>query len=486
MSRLRTVRTLLLGAIGSVALVIGGLGAGGVLVYDPVLARLGMQGWRLGTGHTIAEVVVYIGVVLLVWAWVRLGRDVFARRVGSRAVLACAAGWLLPTLVSPPLFTRDVFSYIGQGALALHGYDPYSIGPAILGGPIAANVHPFWLHTPAPYGPLFILLAKIVAWIIGAHLILGVILMRLVLAVGLALLLWALPRLVGELGGRLPVTLWLVVASPMMVVHLFGGPHNDLLMVGLLAAGVLLVLRGQHVGGIALTTTAMAVKATAGIALPFLVWVWAGHLEGTLRRRFLRACSMAVGIFVVVFAACTLLAGVNLGWITALRAPTMIVNWLNPPTGVGIAVHALASLFGNISEGAFVVVARGFGVLLLLYILIKQWWAARTGGIDAVRRLGLVLCAVAVLSPPTLPWYLSWGFVLLAARPWRKGPVAVVIALTMFLVIAYFPSGEDATHAWGYLTLAIAGSVFAGLAFDPPMWLRRLRDRSARQQVAQQ
>src|SRR6201992_1800599 len=106
-------------------------------------------------------------------------------------------------IISPPAFTRDVFSYLGQGELSWRGLNPYSVGPNVLGDAIAMNVHPFWQNTPAPYGPLFILAAKIIAMIAGERLILGVILMRLVLMIGLVLVVWALPGLTRHLGGRL-------------------------------------------------------------------------------------------------------------------------------------------------------------------------------------------------------------------------------------------------------------------------------------------
>ena len=100
-------------------------------------------------------------------------------RVGGRAVLTTAAVWLVPMLVTPPLFTRDVFSYLAQGALPLAGFDPYAVGPEAMPGIFTDNVHYFWQDTPAPYGPLFILLAKAVAWAIGDNIIAGVLLMRL-------------------------------------------------------------------------------------------------------------------------------------------------------------------------------------------------------------------------------------------------------------------------------------------------------------------
>ena len=95
------------------------------------------------------------------------------------------------------------------------------------------------------------------------------------------LLVWALPELTRRLGGRVPVALWVAVANPMMVIHMVGGGHNDLLVMGLLATGSLFALRGRHVVGIVLVTAAMAVKASAGVALPFLVLVWAAHLSGS-------------------------------------------------------------------------------------------------------------------------------------------------------------------------------------------------------------
>ena len=221
---------------------------------DPIMTNSLIGFWRYGHGRELAAFLIYAGVGLMAWAWIMLGREVLARRVGGRAVLTTRAVWIAPLLLSPPLFTRDMFSYLAQGALPLAGFDPYAVGPEAMPGIFTDNVHYFWQDTPAPYGPLFILIAKSVAWLIGDNIILGVLLMRLALLPGLALLVWALPELTRRLGGRVPVALWIAVANPMMVIHMVGGGHNDLLVVGLLAAGSLLALRGAPRGGIALVT----------------------------------------------------------------------------------------------------------------------------------------------------------------------------------------------------------------------------------------
>ncbi|MCY7342432.1 MAG: polyprenol phosphomannose-dependent alpha 1,6 mannosyltransferase MptB [Pseudonocardia sp.] len=454
-------RPILLGLAASLMMLVGGFGAGGVLVRDPLLTDSALGFWRYGHGQELATALVYGGVVLMAWAWIRLGRDVLAERVGGRAVLTTALVWTAPLLLSPPLFTRDVFSYLAQGRLPLVGLDPYAVGPGAMPGIFSENVHYFWQDTPAPYGPLFILLAKSVVGLVGDNIIVGVVLMRLALLPGLALLIWALPELTRRLGGRVPVALWIAVANPMMVINMIGGGHNDLLAVGLLAAGSLVALRGGHIGGIALVTAAMAVKASAGVALPFLVLVWAAHMTGSRPVRIAKAGAAGIGVFAVVFAACSLAAGVGLGWLPALSAPSMIVNWMSIPTAVGQIGHGLVWLFVDVPQQPFILVARAVGVLVLVVLACRQWWGARDGGPDAIRRAGIVLVAVSVLSPATLPWYLSWGMALLAMTAWTPRGLQYVVFASLMLIIVYHPNGEDALYNWPYL---IACALLAALA----------------------
>ncbi|RZS43693.1 alpha-1,6-mannosyltransferase [Herbihabitans rhizosphaerae] len=456
-------RTTILGLVGSLMILLGGLGAAGILVHDPILGNGPLSWLRYGHGQMLATGVLYLGFGFVVWAWVRMGRYVLAGDVDTRSVLIAAGCWIAPLIIAPPVFTRDVFSYLGQGTLPLYGYDPYEVGPIVLDLPaVVQNVHEFWQTTPAPYGPMFILVAKAVAWISGSNMILGVILMRLAMSTGIVLVLISLPGLVRHLGGKLSVATWLAIASPMTVVHLIGGPHNDSLMLGFLAAGTLLVLNRHHVLGIALVTAAMGVKPTAALALPFLIWVWAGHLKSTQWRNFARAMVLGVSTFVVTFGAITLVAGVNLGWLPALRAPAMIVNWLSLPTAVGEFFYWLTDFVVDVDKTPFIVVTRIIGALLFFYIAIRQWWAARHGGVEAVRRMTLVLFAIAVLSPATLPWYLTWGLVIAAAMPWQPRQLVYVVTGSVFLVLVYSPAGEDLLYNWPFIISAIGVSLLAG------------------------
>ena len=94
-----------------------------------------------------------------------------ARPPGRRAAIAIAAVWLVPLALAPPLFSRDVYSYLAQGTILHLGHNPYQQAPAVLAGlhraHVLAAVSPFWRHTTAPYGPLFLELMSVIVGITG-------------------------------------------------------------------------------------------------------------------------------------------------------------------------------------------------------------------------------------------------------------------------------------------------------------------------------
>ncbi|MBB3050929.1 alpha-1,6-mannosyltransferase [Prauserella isguenensis] len=469
------LRTTLMGVVGSVLVLIASFGAAGVLVHDPVLSQGPLSWIRYGHGKVLMTGLLYAGFGLVVWAWIRLGRYVLAGLIGARPVVIAALSWMAPLLVAPPLFTRDVYSYLGQGAQLLHGLDPYAYGPAALDTlpAVVENVHPLWQTTPAPYGPLFLWISQHIVGATGENMIAGVIATRLVLLAGLAAVLWALPKLVRKLGGNLAVTMWLAVASPMMVIHLVGGPHNDLLMLGFLAIGVLLALERKHALAIGLVTVGMLIKPTAAVALPFLVWIWANHLphEHSLFRRFVTAVTPSLGIFGAVFVAGTWasLGSFNLGWFAGLSAPQIIVNWLNFPSGVGEAVHTLVKTIVDVPPGPFIDAARGLGWLALAAIAVRQWWLARNGDANTtIFRMGVALLTVAIFAPPTLPWYLTWGFLVLALFRWQRTHLAAVVGISVFLVLVYYPTGEQSLYHWWFVVGVVAASLYAAASLLKP------------------
>jgi alpha-1,6-mannosyltransferase len=203
-------------------------------------------------------------------------------------------------------------------------------------------------------------------------------------------------------------------------------------------------------------------------------------MSGSQRARIAKAIAAGLAVFVAVFAACTIAAGVGLGWLPALSAPSMIVNWMSLPTAVGEFTHALLSALVNVPKQPFINVSRVLGGILLVYIAVRQWLAARDGGPDAVRRAGVVLLATAVLSPAMLPWYVSWGMALIAATAWSVRGLQITVFVSVMLTICYYSNGEDALYnppyliAWGLVAVLAAVSLVRPdpLRLSPGAWQR--------------
>ena len=193
-----------LGFLGSVLITIGGLGAGSTKPHDPLLESLHMSWLRFGHGLVLSTILLWAGVGLMLIAWLLLGRRTLAGETSEFMMRATTGFWLAPLLLSVPVFSRDTYSYLAQGALLRDGFDPYAVGPVANPNTLLDNVSPIWTITTAPYGPVFIMVAKLVTVVVGNHVIVGTMLLRLCMLPGLALLIWATPRLAHHLGSSGP------------------------------------------------------------------------------------------------------------------------------------------------------------------------------------------------------------------------------------------------------------------------------------------
>jgi alpha-1,6-mannosyltransferase len=380
-----------------------------------------------------------VATAVLVTAWWVLGREAREGRATPRAVIVTAALWAAPLLLAAPLASTDVYSYACQGQTYLAGADPYRVGPASLPCQWLTAVPPIWRDQPAPYGPIAVL---VTAAAVATHgpLLAIIAVLRLAAVAGLVLLAVGLRALATRCGTDPAAALWLGLANPVVLVHLVGGAHHDALTAGLVVAGLALATSGRVVPGAAVVGAAVAVKATAVVVLPFVVLLAVGA-----GRRWPRAVATVGAAAGITFAALTLVAGLDVGWATALPVSHQPVTWMSPPSAVGAVLGALAavpvSLFGiHPMIPATVEVARAAALYLLLpVVLVVGWWrAAREGGTRAViAAAGTALAATVVLAPVVYPWYaVTPAAVLAAAATTRVLRItAVVVAVLSFVVL---------------------------------------------------
>jgi alpha-1,6-mannosyltransferase len=336
--------------------------------------------------------------------------------------------------------------------------DPYAVGPIDNPNALLDNVSPIWTITTAPYGPAFIMIAKLITMLVGNHVIAGTMLLRLCMLPGLALLVWGTPRVARHLGANVPIALWICALNPLVIIHLMGGVHNEMLMVGQMIAGIALTFQGRRVSGVALITVGVAVKATAGIALPFMVWVWMRHLSDRRGYRPLRAFAIAAGasvlIFVAVFAVLSGLAGVGLGWLAALAGSVKIINWLSVPTATANLVHAIGGLFFSVNFYAVLQVARVAGIVIIAVALPVLWWRFRHDDRQALTGIAWAMLVVVLFAPAALPWYYSWPLAVSAPLIQSRLALAAIAAFSTWIMVVFKPDGAHGMYSWPHVVLA--------------------------------
>jgi hypothetical protein len=321
--------------------------------------------------------------------------------------------------------------------MTMNGLDAYRVGPAALGGPLAVNVPEIWQQTPAPYGPVFLDLAGAVTRITDSGVWAGIVGMRLLAVLGVGLLIWSVPRLASYCGVRPAVAMWLGVLNPLVLLHLVGDAHNEAVMLGLMSAGLVLALQRRPAIGVVVITLAALVKAPAGLAVAFVVPIWASQLEG--RRTWLRAARWAIGVAAVTALTVTALAGTGFGWARTLDTPTRARTWMSITTDMGWAVGTVLNKVSGVSVDHTRQVYWLAGLVVAAGVSLTLW--RRCERIGPVAALGLCLAVFVVAGPVVHPWYLLWAVVPLAAAA-RDAAIRRTVAIgSAALVLLVLPGG---------------------------------------------
>lgn len=427
-----------LGIVGALFLAVGSLGAGAAPVLNPVqdlpVLRL------FPRVSTVSLAIAIGGMAMMVIAWLMLGRYARpgrARLAAPGQIARTLVLWIVPLAVIPPLFSRDVYSYLAQSEIVHRGMDPYALGPAQalgVGDPFTMGVSNVWRETPAPYGPLFLEAGSWLTGVSGNNVVVGVLLMRLVALVGVGLIVWSLPRLAKRFGVHPSTALWLGAANPLVLFHLIAGVHNEALGIGLMMAGLEIGLRrlpirlkgdtppplargelAHIVLGAAVISLAAMIKINAIVALGFFGVMIARRWHGRITD-LLRAAAGMLAVFVVVMLAVSLGTGLGFGWVSAVSTPGVVRTWISPiaelanlggvlgiALGLGNHTNALADLLGTL------------GLLVAAVITVRLLWESFRWRLRPIIGLGAAMAVVMGLHVAVHPWWMLWAVVPLAA-----------------------------------------------------------------------
>jgi alpha-1,6-mannosyltransferase len=469
-----------LGLTGALLMAVGALGAGALPVPNPLF---GLRVISLPSRNATAAIAItYAGMGMLVLAWLWIGRMLRARGAVAPApdrpqLARTGLLWALPLALAPPMFSKDVYSYLAQSAITARGFDPYSLGPAAALGvddPLTRTIPTIWRDTPAPYGPLFLVLGRGITALTGSDVVLGVVAHRVLAVLGVGLVVWALPRLGRRAGLDAGLVLWLGVANPLVLFHLVSGIHNEGLMIGLMLAGVELglgaldrvgvsgsriLLDPRFLAGAVVVSLGAAVKLPALLALGFLGMAAARRLGGRTRDVAAVAAVLAA-VAVGVFVALGLGSGLGFGWIRTLGTANVIRSWMSLSTDMGQLSGQVGILAGlGDHTDTVLTITRGLGGIAAAAVCVRLLLGVLHGRIDPVTGLGVGLGAVVLLGPVVHPWYLLWAAIPLAATRGMPRHRRAALAASALLAVMLPPTGADFAFRSFQLPLAILAGI---------------------------
>ena len=509
------------GTTGSLLIAFGALGAGALPVVGNPYDNIPF-GSLMSRMLQSSSALVMVGVGLMVTAWVLLspfvgtplrGRRKAGGRDGSpdshahsqgRAHRIVTSGqlwrtwacWVIPLILTAPLFTQDIYSYLANGSVVAQGMDPYSAGPVQLLGAdnqLARSVPFIWANSASPYGPVALGLAAAVSIVTDNSIVLGVIAHRLLSLLGIMAAGWAMTRLALRCQVSPASALWLGILNPLTTLHLVGGIHNESIMLGLSLVGMELGLRGIDrlgkrqslpllIASGFLISCAGMVKVTGFIPLGFVGMNLARRMQQRRKwptwKAITAAATMQAATLLVSIGLVTLVTGIDVGWIFGQGGAATVRSWLSLSTAVGVAAGIVGMLLGlGDHTDAVLSVTRGVGILIAVAFMVRMLFATFRGSIHPVGGLGISMLVLVIFFPVVHPWYILWAVLPLAAWANRLIFRFTVVVYSAAMSLFVLPRGLGLPPSTVAVIYVAAAITFAVVCLAWWLALRRARVR---------
>ncbi len=437
----------LIGFVGSLAVLAGSLAVGWLASVSPINRWGWLIPWRTTEyGVITGTAVLTVGCWLMFWGWLRLGMVLRPFGPGAlRIVNITTTAWTLPLLACLPIFSRDIFAYIGQGRLMLAGQDPYEDGISTLSNWFQLGADTTWSESETPYGPMFLWIEQLVMAVAGPDdPDLAIFLFRLAAVAGVVLIMVYVPRLAELLGTNGARAQWITVANPLFLISFVASGHNDALMVGLAVAGVWYAATGRGLIGVLLVTASLGIKPITLVLLPFIGLLWAGR-GASWARRF-GFWFLTAGISGAIMVLVGILNGFGFGWLSVMVGTgTGSVPW----SPVGILAEGTKVILDSLGIGSHWVLDTFKTIGRLLSVVVVVWLMFRGRHEHLVQRMTWAFTALVVLTPIIQPWYLLWLLPFFAVIGIRNDWQLKWVVFTVAFFVAF--GAADQLFVWQFL-----------------------------------
>ncbi|HEY9686769.1 MAG TPA: polyprenol phosphomannose-dependent alpha 1,6 mannosyltransferase MptB [Coleofasciculaceae cyanobacterium] len=434
--------------------------------------------------RVILDILSFIGIGALVWqflrgfAWLKNANPAEAdgKCLWSAVLLWTGLCGALLVLVVP-FHSSDFYGYLNRGfQQSAFGVNPYLVTVAQTPGwSDSPLLHEHWVNNPCPYGFFFASLAGGITALAGSSFTLAFLLFKLLNLLLLLATTALIYRIASQLKHERPwLPAFLFGANPIILLHVMGNGHNDILMVCLLLASLWCLLdRNWGWACLPLLTFSVLTKYASMLALPFI-------LIYMLRNRQFQA----------VIAGGLLSFGVLVLLGTQYVDPNQPWPWTAMLDNAGKAQHSLvaalsrasyyvADIFTNHRNEAMQVTQKLLKVLFWGgFIGFYLWQVFRFIVRSADFRnllyvAGLTMTVmVAFVSAKFHPWYVVMFLPLLVLLPTSSRLYRFGILFALFQTVAF--TLIQNVHIFGTLLLIVlpAWLAWSGKSLPIPAWAR--------------
>lgn len=422
--------------------------------------------FRTEAGGVITCIVLMaVGMVWLTRTWiltrpkVQKDSEITSGQLGKLITM-----WSAPLILSFPILSRDVYSYLAQGRMLHADKSPYLEGISALPGWFDGGSDGLWAQSPSPYGPFFLVLARVIFYVSNGIPEIGVGLLRIVAALGVLGCYHFTAKLAGKMGQNANWANWAIVGNPLFLLTMIGGAHNDALMI----AGVFSALAHAYDRRPAASTMALAIavsiKPIVLLALPFIGLILLK--KNPSNRARWKMWLLVTGLSLIWLTLIGAVTNLWFGWIPAMFSAGDAAFPYAPVGLIGWSLSQLVSMLGGNGPLINNIVVKLFQVFALA--IVARLALAKDIS-NPVRLTAWSLSAVVLLAPIIQPWYVLWlmAFFAISHRVSWSSEKLMIYASSLILVAVFVDqlSIEQWHSAWIMRTIAgvLAVLLFVGL-----------------------
>ncbi|GAA1411017.1 hypothetical protein AUR04nite_03280 [Glutamicibacter uratoxydans] len=434
--------------------------------------RTDLFGVLLCIAAMAAGIVWLMRTWLLARPWVGGSADLDAKQQGKLIAM-----WAAPLMLSYPILSRDVYSYLAQGRMLEAGKSPYTSGISVLPGWFDGGADGLWAQSPSPYGPFFLVLSRWIYVASGGVPEIGIGLLRIVAVIGVIGCYFFTVKLAAKLNHNTHWAVWAVVGNPLFLLTMVGGVHNDALMIAGVFWAFLLAYEKKPIWATLALALAVSIKPIVLVLLPFLGLALIGA-QAAMRQRIMNWVKITCysALWLLIIGAVT---NLWFGWFPAMFTAGDAAFPYAPVGLLGWSLGNLAQVLGGSFALTQQVVVTAFQLLALA--LVAKFALAKDTS-NPLRLSAWALSAVVLLSPLIQPWYVLWLIALFAmSKQLSAGSERLMIWVTSAILVAVYVdqlSIEQWYTVWLLKAVAavlIIGLMLAMYRFDTRVrWVLRL------------